>query len=126
VVILVILGRGSTPRRPAVKRPSETLLRRIVERLVDSVHPARVYLFGSQATGRADRPSDIDLLLVVPDTATAPRDWARRGRRSLWGMGVPVDLVVCTTSEMDEWADVPCNLIHSAVQSGRLLYVSQG
>ena len=44
--------------------------------------------------------------------------------RSLWGMAVPVDLVVCTVSEMQKWSKASCNVIHTAVQKGRLLYVA--
>ena len=56
-----------------------------------------------------------------PDQA---RELARQGRKSLWGMGVPVDLVVCTTSEMDKWSGIGCNLIHTVAQKGRQLYAA--
>ncbi|NQT50713.1 nucleotidyltransferase domain-containing protein [bacterium] len=98
------------------------LLDEIVRRLVAALHPLRIYLFGSHVAAEADRDSDLDLLVVVPDTPTSPRELARLGRGSLWGMAVPVDLVVCTDSEMRKWAPVPCNLIHTVVQRGRLVY----
>lgn len=102
------------------------LLDEIVGRLVEELRPLRVYVFGSHAVGTPDRDSDVDLLVVVEDTATPTRDLARRGRRSLWGLRVPVDLVVCTVSEMEKWSHVSCNLIHTAVEKGRLLYVAGG
>jgi len=107
-----------------MKECSEELLGEIMRRLVVALHPNRVYLFGSQARGDADGDSDMDLLVVVPDTDTAPRELARLGRKSLWGMGVPVDIIVCTESELAKWSQVRCNVIHTAVEKGRLLFAS--
>ena len=107
-----------------MKACSKDLLDEIVARLVSAVHPRQVYLFGSQAHGDTDRDSDIDLLVVVPDSTVCTRELARQGRRSLWGMCVPVDVIVCTASELAKWSQVPCNVIHTAVQKGRLLYAS--
>ncbi len=69
--------------------------------------------------------SDIDLLAVVSDTETPPRELARRGRSTLRGLKVPVDLIVCTTAEKKKWAAVPCNVIHTATQ-GRRVYGAAG
>jgi len=109
-----------------MKECSEHLLDEIVKKLVNALHPTQIYLFGSHARGKTDRDSDIDLLVVVPDTPTPPRELARRGRRSLWGMCIPVDLIVCTSSEMRKWSQVSCNVIHTAAQKGKLLYASGG
>jgi len=102
----------------------EDLLDEIVRRLVNALHPMQVYLFGSHATGTPDQDSDIDLLVVVPDNVPASRDLARAGRKSLWGLRVPVDLIVCTASELHKWSQAHCNVIHTAVEKGRLLYAS--
>ena len=103
---------------------SEELLGEITRKLVGALGPSRVYLFGSQARGDADGDSDMDFLVVVPDTETPPRELARLGRRSLWGMSLPVDILVCTDSELAKWSQVRCNVIHTAVEKGRLLFAS--
>ena len=43
-----------------MKECPQDLLDCIVRRVVDAVHPLRVYLFGSHATGEADHDSDIE------------------------------------------------------------------
>ena len=101
---------------------STELLDEIASRLADALHPVMIYLFGSQANGDADQDSDIDLLVVVPDTQLSHRQLARCGRQSLWGMRIPVDLIVCTISEVQKWSQVNCNLIHTAVQKGQIIY----
>ena len=47
---------------------SSAILEEIVDRLARGLQPDRIYLFGSQARGQADEGSDIDLLIVVPDS----------------------------------------------------------
>lgn len=105
-------------------RLSPELLDEIVRRLAEALHPVGIYLFGSQADGTAAPDSDIDLLVVVPDTDVTTLDLARLGRRSLWGLKVPVDLIVCTESEMAKWSVVPCNLLHTVAQKGRWVYAT--
>ena len=100
-------------------RISDDMLKEVVSRLAEALHPDSIYLFGSRSRDASDSGSDIDLLAIVPDTDERPRDLARRGRRSLWGMAVPVDLIVVTRSEAERWAGVSCNLIHTAVAEGR-------
>jgi len=43
-------------------------LEKIVGRLVGGVQPDSIYLYGSQARGQDSPGSDIDLLLVLPDS----------------------------------------------------------
>ncbi len=105
-----------------MKEFSKELCDEIVNRLASTLHPVKIYLFGSCAYGTANQGSDIDLLVVVPDTQLSQRELARCGRRSLWGMRIPVDLIVCTASEMQKWSPINCNLIHTVVQKGQLIY----
>ena len=98
----------------------------IVDRVVKVLHPVEIYLFGSNVGGAPDDHSDVDLLVVVDDSQASPRELARRGRRSLWGIGIPVDLLVCTTAEMGKWSQVPCNLIHTVAQEGQRVYAAGG
>ena len=48
-------------------------LRRLVDVVVDALHPEEIRLFGSRARGDADEDSDYDLFVVVPD-ARSPED----------------------------------------------------
>jgi predicted nucleotidyltransferase len=75
------------------------VLQEVIDRLARGLHPERIYLFGSQARGQAGEGSDIDLLAVVPHS-----DLPRHRREALaydplWGLTVPVDVIVLTRSE---------------------------
>jgi len=109
-----------------MKELSADLLDEITSRLTEALHPLIIYLFGSYACGDADDGSDIDLLVVVPDTDKSTREIARQGRASLRGLMFPVDLIVCTQSQIQKWSDVKCTLIYTVIRKGRLIYESQG
>ncbi len=49
----------------------DQVLAEIVRRLTEAFQPERIYLFGSKARGESGPDSDYDLLIVVPDEASA-------------------------------------------------------
>ena len=101
------------------------ILAEITKRLAESIEPEIVYLFGSHSADTADEYSDIDLLVIVADTERSTREIARQGRASLRSLMFPVDLVVCTQSQLKKWADVKCSLIYTVTRKGKLIYESQ-
>jgi len=105
-----------------MKKLSSELLDEITKRLANSIHPERIYLFGSHAAGTADQDSDVDLLIVVPDTGKSTREIARQGRARLWGLTIPLDLIVCTKSEFERYRHVANNVMNEAFLDGRIIY----
>ena len=106
------------------EKPSTELLNEITTRLKDALHPLRIYLFGSHAAGSADQDSDVDLLVVVPDTEKPTREIAVEGRKSLWGLEIPLDLIVCTESEFNRYGQVKNTIMNEALCEGRIVYGS--
>ncbi len=107
-----------------MKELSTELLEEITKRLAESIHPERIYLFGSHAAGNADQNSDIDLLAVIPEIGKSTRNVARKGRASLWGLKTPVDLIVCTESQFKRYSDVKNTVMNEALCEGKLVYGS--
>jgi len=107
-----------------MKELSTELINEIINRLKDTLHPLKIYLFGSHAYGHTDPDSDIDLLVVVPDTEKSTREIAQQGRTSLWGLKTPVDLIVCTEAQFQRYGDVKNTVINEALCEGRLVYGS--
>ena len=103
---------------------STELLGEIIKRLAESIHPERIYLFGSHAADKADQDSDVDLLAVVPDTDRATREIAIEGRSSLSDCLMSFDLIVCTKSQFDRYADVKNTIMNEVLCDGRLVYGS--
>jgi predicted nucleotidyltransferase len=108
-----------------VVRPSEQLVRQMVQAIVEAVAPRRIYLFGSLARGSETAGSDVDLL-IVEDQAFGPdrNRWSelKRIRRSLRPFRMPKDILVYSRDEFEKWADSVNHVIAHAVREGRLLY----
>lgn len=105
-------------------RLSEDTLQEVVRRVVKALDPVGVYLFGSQARGD-EEAGDVDLLVVVEQADRPMRELAREARRSLWGMAIPVDVVVCTRADLEKWSQVSGNLLHIVARQGRRVYAAE-
>ena len=73
-------------------------------RLHDEFGVAHVYLFGSQATGRAGPDSDYDFLIVGDHFEAIPRLQRHFGLHELYweaGGDAPLDLICLTPSEFE-------------------------
>jgi predicted nucleotidyltransferase len=108
-----------------MKELSAELLDEIARRLAASIHPERIYLFGSHAAGDADQDSNIDLLAVVPDTDRSTREIAIEGKPSLNHFLASFDLIVCTKSQFDRYAGVKNTIMNEVLCDGRLVYGPQ-
>lgn len=99
----------------------QSVLDRMVERIVEAVQPRRVILFGSAARGQLGPHSDLDLLVVMPD-GVHRRQTAQRLYRALAGLGVSKDIVVVTESDVRQFSDEPSLVICPALREGKELY----
>ena len=99
----------------------QQVLDRVVTRIVETVHPRRIVLFGSAARGQMGPHSDVDLLVVMPD-GVHRRETAQRLYRALAGFGLAKDIEVVTESDVRQFADEPSLVIRPALREGRDLY----
>ncbi|MDP8228832.1 MAG: nucleotidyltransferase domain-containing protein [Candidatus Electryoneaceae bacterium] len=104
---------------------AETQLSEIVEIIVRTVTPEYIILFGSGARGDYNAHSDVDILIVESE----PLDpkWSRRKesaklRRALREFSVPLDILVHTKAEVDEWQDSLNHVLGRAIREGKMLY----
>ncbi|MBN2125625.1 MAG: nucleotidyltransferase domain-containing protein [Deltaproteobacteria bacterium] len=100
-------------------------LAEIVSRLVKAYRPLHIYLFGSSARGEAGPDSDYDLMMVVPDDASAERKRAKMAYDCLWGTGVAADVVVWTKDRFTRRSSVVTSLPATVIREGKLLYDAQ-
>jgi predicted nucleotidyltransferase len=97
------------------------VLDRLVAKIVETVHPRRIILFGSAARGQMGPHSDVDLLVVMPD-GVHRRHTAQHLYRALTGLGISKDIVVVTDSDVRQLSDEPSLVICPALKEGRELY----
>ena len=98
------------------------VLDEVVDRLVNGLHPERIYLFGSQARGEAREGSDLDLLVVVPESDLPRHKREARSYDLLWGITQPVDVIVLTREEFDRTSRVKTSLASTARSEGKVVY----
>jgi predicted nucleotidyltransferase len=94
----------------------------IVSRLAKGMQAERIYLFGSQASGLAEPGSDYDLLVVVSRSHLPRHRRQALSYNLLWGLTIPVDVIVLTRAEFRRSVKVKTSLAATAQTKGILLY----
>ena len=106
-------------------RKEDTILSEIVKKLIAAVPAEKIYLFGSRASGKPQKESDYDLLVVVDDSQK--KELAKLtddGYYSLCDLDICVDLLVMTQSYFNENADIICTIPEIVTKEGVELYVA--
>ena len=89
-------------------------------RLAEAAPASRVILFGSHARGNAGERSDIDLLVIEPEVDNAAMESVRL-MRALRDLRLPVEVVVVSERDVEDWQAVRGSLVHAAITEGRVL-----
>ena len=99
----------------------QKLIEEIIGRILAVTPAERIIIFGSAATGKMTRDSDIDLLVLksAPDN---PRQESVRVRRALGGLGYPFDIMVMATERFEESKGVIGGLAFPANKYGKVIY----
>lgn len=101
---------------------SQNLLDEVTRLLAAEFQPDKVWLFGSHAWGEPDHGSDLDLLVLVPESNETPVQRAQRAHRCLRGITVAMDILVKTRQEMERFRDVQSSLESLILRKGRVIY----
>lgn len=99
----------------------ENLIDEIVDRILAVTQAERIIIFGSAATGKMTRDSDIDLL-VLQSAPGNPRQESVRVRRALSGLGYPFDIMVMATERFEESKEVIGGIAFPANKYGKVIY----
>jgi predicted nucleotidyltransferase len=104
------------------KIPSEEVLQDIVRRVVETAKPQKIILFGSAARGEMGPDSDLDLLVIT--ACDHRRNTARKIRRRLIGIDVPIDIIVATPEDIERYKDMIGLIYRPALREGKVLYAA--
>ncbi len=92
-----------------------------VQTIVNTIHPQKMILFGSYAEGNPSEDSDLDLL-IIQDTNISRSKRGREVRKFLRRIKIPLDILVYTTQEIEEWQDVKEAFITQIMAKGKVVY----
>lgn len=95
----------------------------VVQRIIESVHPIRIIVFGSAARGEMTPDSDLDLLVVMPD-GTPRLETTKKLHLQMFGIPVAVDLLVATLSDIEKHRDNIGLVYRTILREGKQVYAS--
>lgn len=98
----------------------------LADRLRQAFQPEKIILFGSHAWGNPDKDSDIDICVVVKESADREIDRMVRAREATQGIWVAKDIIVKTEAYMDKYSPIVSSLAHKIYKSGVTLYERKG
>ena len=105
----------------AIVTKNDNIIQKIVDKIVDSISPDKIILFGSQAKGKINQDSDIDIL-VIWDTELNPHKRNVYLSRLFPHRDFSLDIFAFTNKEYSQLKDIPGTIIYEAFQNGKILY----
>ena len=107
---------------PAAGNIADEKLAQVISRLAEHIRPDKIILFGSYAWGSPTEDSDIDLFIIVEESAKQAYRRAQDVYRILRGLSVPVEVLVYTRAEVERARKVATSLTAKVLAEGRVLY----
>ena len=99
----------------------DDILDEIIRRIVDSVDPDRIVLFGSRAKGEGKEGSDYDICVLKKHVRNR-RKLARKIYHELFGVDASVDVIIETPRRFDELKDKWFLIYSKIADSGSVVY----
>ncbi|MDD3582154.1 MAG: nucleotidyltransferase domain-containing protein [Desulfobacca sp.] len=95
----------------------------IINELEGEIQPQRIILFGSQASGKVDEYSDLDLLIIAP-SQDRPLDRRLKVRRLLieYDRNIGLDILFYTPEELALLENEPASFLRQLLASGITVY----
>jgi len=93
----------------------------IVRCILSVTKADKIILFGSAVAGKMTRDSDIDLLIIEPDTSNQRSEYVRI-IKALRGVHYPFDILFITTQWFEDSKDIIGGIAYPANKYGKVIY----
>jgi uncharacterized protein len=93
----------------------------IVNKIALQYNPDKIILFGSYAHGNYSDNSDLDFI-IVKDTNTPKHQRGLEIRRLFYGLPIPMDFKIYTSSEFTNELSKQYSFLSSAIKGSKILY----
>ncbi len=100
---------------------TEQTIQQAAQILGEAAGHAKVILFGSYARGEAQENSDLDFLVIEPELKDKFQEMVRL-RQVLRPLRIPVDVLVCSQSEIEQQQYSCSSAVYWALREGKVLY----
>ena len=99
---------------------SQQKINEAAELLMTSTSVRKVILFGSYARGDVTENSDVDFLVVETDVPSKVQEMVRL-RRIIRHLRLPVDVMVVSENDLEDWGGIPGTALYWALKEGKVL-----
>lgn len=99
----------------------EDALKEIIKRVVEEADPDRIILFGSRVKAKTTKWSDYDIC-VLKSNSGKRNELEKRIYLKLFGIGVPVDIIVETMERFNELKENKFLIYHEIAKCGKIIY----
>jgi uncharacterized protein len=100
---------------------SDPVVERVVKIIAEAIHPQKIILFGSRATGTARPDSDLDLVVIYAGEKSK-RQVKLDIHRLMEPQSLPMDLFVLSPEEMQRQRHVANTLAREVAERGVTVY----
>lgn len=105
-----------------MEKASFNKIKEIANKIAIKFNPEKIILFGSYAWGTPTEDSDVDLF-IVKNTKLPSREIAQEISKDIFPRPFPLDILVCTPSEVMKKIKEDRNLfIEDIINNGKILY----
>jgi len=98
----------------------------VTDIIVEAIQPEKILLFGSYASGNANKHSDIDIIVIVNNKLEKKNRISiltqLNLKTALPDLIIPKDFKMYSLSEYDELKDNKYSFLYSALQNAKTLY----
>jgi uncharacterized protein len=102
---------------------SQSVLKQVIDRILQYHDPLKIILFGSYASGRLGPDSDLDLLIVMKVEGSTRRK-ANEIDLLMADRTIPMDFLVLTPEQYDRQKNIIGTIVRQAALEGKVIYDS--
>ena len=113
---------GDTVARTEYGDTVDSVLKHMVEIIIDKFKPQSIILFGSHARGDVNKHSDIDLLIIVNENVEQTEELAVEIEAALYASPIPKDIIVTTTSRLAKYSKSVGTVYRNILKDGVKIY----
>ena len=99
----------------------ESTIQKAVDLLKEAANPVKIILFGSYARGEPKKDSDLDFLVIEKELKARRMEMVRLNR-VLRPLRIPVDILVMSEAQVNDWGHLPGTVLYEALLEGRVVY----
>ncbi len=109
----------------SIHRRLPTFIIQVIQTIINDFEPEKIILFGSYATRKQSKDSDLDLLVIM-ETTLAPAERQRMISRRLYPRKIPLDIIVKTPGEVRAAEKRVDPFMHAVLSEGMVVYARSG